>query len=385
MTPAAATCRRGSGPQGAAGSRTLWPAALAVLLGLVAGCGRTGTPRFEVNLEGRDPASVSPAQREAIEKTLTKLFGTPDQPKVPAGVPLDLPLLEAAAGPIGGDHQGRRRGLYRQHCVTCHGIAGDGAGPAAAMLTPYPRDFRRGTFKYTSTLSGAKPSRDDLLRVLMRGVAGTAMPSHALLPPEEIDALIEYVRYLSLRGQTEQYLLQLVVDEDERLPLDLTSVIDDGVLPIARQWAEAETLVVAPPPADFDTPEKLAASVALGAKLYAQPELQCVKCHGPDGNGEGEEKELYDDWNKPKKGINAQQTRQLAGRYTLPLQVLRPRNFREGVFRGGNGPNDLYWRIYVGIKGTPMPPAGPAPGSAGVLSPEDTWHVVNYIRSLGKK
>ena len=237
-------------------------------------------------------------------------------------------------------------------------------------------------FKYTRTLSGGKPCRDDLRLVIFRGAAGTAMPSHAILADKEIEALVEYVRYLSLRGQTEQYLLQTVVDEDERLPLDVDTVVKEGVQPLANQWTEAETLVVTPPPYRFDTPEKLAASVALGKTLYQRKESQCIRCHGLEGNGGGEEKDLLDEWNKPKKGVTPEQTRRLAGLYTLPLQTLRPRNFHEGVFHGGPRPQDLYWRIYVGIKGTPMPPAGPAKGSAGVLSAEEIWHVVNYIRSL---
>ena len=32
------------------------------------------------------------------------------------------------------------------------------------------------------------------------------MPSFALLPPDEIEALVEYVKYLSIRGQMETAL-----------------------------------------------------------------------------------------------------------------------------------------------------------------------------------
>jgi hypothetical protein len=45
----------------------------------------------------------------------------------------------------------------------------------------------------------------------------------------------------------------------------------------------------------------------------------------------------------------------------------------------------LYYRIHAGIKGTPMPAAGPSLGVKGVLTPEEIWHVVNYIRSLRGK
>ena len=35
-------------------------------------------------------------------------------------------------------------------------------------------------------------------------------------------------------------------------------------------------------------------SIAAGAKLYASKDAECVKCHGPEGRGDGEEGELYD-------------------------------------------------------------------------------------------
>ena len=271
--------------------------------------------------------------------------------------------------------------------MTCHGIAGDGAGPAAAMLDPYPRDYRNGVFKYTSTRSGAKPIRKDLQRTLFRGVAGTAMPSFAHLPPEQSEALLEYVKYLSIRGETELHLLQLVVDEQSYLPPDMPTVMEDGVLPAAASWLmpeeRAPELVVVPPPRPpVDRPEVLAASVAKGRELYLARDSQCVKCHGESGDGNGEEKELYDDWNKRKKGVTPEQTADLARLFKLPLQRLRPRDFRQGVFHGGAGPADLFLRICVGIKGTPMPAAGPAPGSQGALKPDEIWNVVDFVRSL---
>ena len=364
-----------------AGERALLWALLAV-----AGCGNP-PPQFALNLEGRRPESVSPVEREAVVKALKDLFGTPNEPKVPAGADRKAELLAQAAGPVGGDAAGNQRGLFRRHCVTCHGISGAGAGPTAAVLDPYPRDYRLGLFKYTSTRGGARPIGEDLHRTLLRGLPGTAMPSFLQLRSEEIAALVEYVKYLSLRGQTERYLLDLVVDGDEPLPLSMESVVEDGVAPLAGLWAEpdqrpTEWVVVPPPRPPIATPAQLADSVALGRARYAAKEVQCAKCHGADGSGPGERTELYDDWNKAKKGETPEQTAALAPRFTLPIQRLRPRDFRQGVFRGGSRPEDLYLRICVGIKGTPMPGTGAAPGVEAVLAPEEIWHLVHFIRSL---
>ena len=351
---------------------------------LAAGCAYQ-PPQFVLNTEGRDPAEISPTQCEAIEGTLEELFGTPDEPKVPPGVDLNLSLLKQAAGPVYSDVEGRQFGLYRQHCVTCHGVSGDGAGPTAALQNPYPRDFRNGVYKYTSTAGGAKPAWEDLDRIIRRGIAGTAMPSFDRLSDEEIDALVEYVQYLSLRGETELYLLSLVVDEDE-YPVDVDEVMEDAVLPMADYWAEAQQAVVVPPPRPtYATHEEKMASIGRGHDLYVSKQAQCVLCHGPEGRGDGEQAdELYDIWNQPKKGATPEQTKRLAQFFTLPIQRLRPRDFTEGIFRGGSRPEDIYWRAYCGIKGTPMPAGGPAPGSSGVLEPEEIWDVVNYVFSRAR-
>ena len=357
----------------------------ALLLAVLAlpGCVGRAPVAFRLNTEGRQPGEISRTQAEAIAGALETLFGTPDRPETPEDAQLDLDQLRRAAGPFYSDARGNRFGLFRQHCAGCHGITGDGAGPSAGLLDPYPRDFRRGTFKYTSTMSGAKPTRADLHRTLLSGVPGTAMPSFAELPQGECEALVEYVQYLAMRGEVELFLIGLVVDEDEYLPLDMMIVEEDGVLPVTEMWTGAKDMTVTPapePPAN--THELLAASVEEGRNLYLSKTTQCVKCHGPEGRGDGEETELYDDWNKAKKGITPEQTAAMAGRFRLPIQRLRARNFHEGVFRGGSRPKDQYWRIHVGIKGTPMPAAGPAPGMGGSLTPEEIWHVVHYVRWL---
>lgn len=361
---------------------------LALLLVSLLGCTRYRALEFRLNTEGRDSASISTAQRESMEEVLRDLFGTPDEPLVPQGVSLDLEKLRRASGPMMRDLTGVERGLYRKLCVVCHGISGDGAGPMAGLLNPYPRDFRQGIFKYTSTVAGAKPTFRDLEAMLQRGTPGTGMPSFKLLPNEDLDCLIEYVKYLSLRGETELGLLRLVVDENEPLPLDKYAVLDDIVLPSAEFWELPEqdpaTWVIVPQRPKLNKSE-LVAAIARGRQLYLQPRCQCVTCHGPEGRGDGEQTDLYDDWNKPKKGVTDQQTRELAQLYALPLQRLKARNFHHGLFHGGDQPEDIFLRIYVGIKGTPMPSAGAAPGIPGVLTNEEIWDLVFYILSLSHK
>ena len=106
--------------------------------------------------EKQESAEVSFEQKKDVADVLTALFGTPDAPVLPGGDStisdvIDINNLTLAAGPVGTDENGRVHGLFRQHCVHCHGISGDGKGPTALYLNPYPRDYRRGVFKFKST------------------------------------------------------------------------------------------------------------------------------------------------------------------------------------------------------------------------------------------
>ncbi len=125
------------------------------------------------------------------------LFGTPNEPRWPeelfegsdAEGLVDLEILRRAAGPVSSGKDGTHQGLFREHCVVCHALEGSGAGPASQFQDPYPRDFRHGVFKWKSTIRGAKPTKQDLLDLLTRGVPGTGMPSLLSAEPGRLGCL----------------------------------------------------------------------------------------------------------------------------------------------------------------------------------------------------
>ena len=143
----------------------------------LAGCWQT--PAFRPNTEGRDPAGIDASRARAIGEAMASLSARPTSPSSRPARACGSNLLRVAAGPTASDAEGMRCGLFRRHCVTCHGISGDGAGPSAAVLVPYPRDYRDGLFKYTSTAGGAKPVRADLER---HAAPRPARHRHAVLP-----------------------------------------------------------------------------------------------------------------------------------------------------------------------------------------------------------
>ena len=186
------------------------------------GCAREETPvAFEPNLvhamkyQIKDDIPTDQALRDANWIT-DKLFGTPDHPRLPEWVTEDEDLsslidqerLELAAGPVAEGH-----GLYRKHCAICHGITGDGRGVTAAVIRPYPRDYRMGIFKFKSTKRGSKPLREDIALQIRNGIAGTAMVKIKELSEDDVQALTDYVIYLSIRGELERSLIDDAVFE----------------------------------------------------------------------------------------------------------------------------------------------------------------------------
>ena len=84
--------------------------------------------------------------------------------------------------------------LYRARCAVCHGAEGRGDGPAGALLTPPPRDFTSGVYKFRSTPSGTLPTESDVFRTISRGLPGTAMPPFADLLSESAGLVRENER-----------------------------------------------------------------------------------------------------------------------------------------------------------------------------------------------
>ena len=64
---------------------------------------------------------------------------------------------------------------YERWCAGCHGVDGKGEGPGAATMMPRPRDFTTGRYQIRSTPSGALPTDQDLTRVILDGMPGTAI------------------------------------------------------------------------------------------------------------------------------------------------------------------------------------------------------------------
>ena len=189
----------------------------------------------------------------------------------------------------------------------------------------------------------------------------------------------------------------MLADTDEGQPLVDVNAKDPAVMQeqlayvtetvgqVVERWVLASEEVVDIPPRPSMNEEELTASINRGRDLFYGTIANCVKCHGDSALGDGQTND-YDEWAKefmqPNDPASAEPYVALG---LLPPRTIKPLNLRLGVYRGGQRPIDIFWRVRLGIEGTPMPAATlkqeDDPNSKG-LSENDIWDIVNYVQSL---
>lgn len=348
-----------------------------------------------------DPTTLPPAERGEYAKQLEALFGTPAHPKVAGFDPAALKaspddtLTESAiveALKLDEKHLTDGSRYFRQQCLHCHGMEGNGRGPTGPWVNPPPRDYRQGIFKYTSSAqdqNARKPRREDVRHVLDFGVEGTSMPSFNILSDYDREALVSYVIHLSIRGQVEymtmadQLALQaeskgaeggdrpkykMNLREDLKNPT-LKDAMQDNLALIAARWVEAQKpdkAIIPTPYPDVASDAKFLESAGRGGKIFLGAG-GCISCHQNFGR---ESNLVYDAWGT----------------------IIRGRNLYDGIYRGGRRPVDLYNRIHGGIEGAGMTAYKDLKNS---LNPQDLglnaeqlnaldplWDIVTFLRAL---
>lgn len=334
---------------------------------LFAGCSRAPEPAY---VASEATLKLPEIHQRQVRETVTRYFGTPLNPR------LRLPNEESSADGtsnlvdiIDPDQLAHGAAVYNRRCAGCHGITGDGNGEAAPYLVPKPRDYRAGTYKFTSTPYGAKPHRSDLIRVIRKGAKGTSMPAFPWLPDEDVQAVVDYVKMLSYRGELEADVTRIAeqdYDADEEID---SFEFTDSVTRIHNNWEQAAYQVMLPVTAQ---PKYTDETILAGRKAFLSK--GCSKCHGEDGRGQT-------DW-LSSEFIAAQESlpedKRQAINYDTWGEAAPAADITARMLHGGRRPIDVYRRIFTGINGTPMP----AFSQALAQEPETLWHLVHYVQSI---
>lgn len=209
--------------------------------------------------------------------------------------------------------------VYEKWCAECHGVDGRGDGPAAAHMLPRPRDFVQARYQVRTTANGELPTDDDLRAVLEFGMPGTAMPSWHNLSGAEREDVIAYLKTFSV-------------------------FFEDG----------------APDPMAFGSDTGGGDDVlASGQEVYER--LECWKCHGEAGRGNGQSAPTLEDWRE----------------YPIRAADLT----EPWMFNGGMGAEAIHARFLTGLDGTPMPAYSDAL-EGGVVTEEELWNLAHYVAAM---
>ena len=240
-----------------------------------------------------------------------------DAPDVGPHPPQPLKAMESHIGNVTG-HAKDAKIDYRRYCAGCHGDLGDGNGENAVWLDPKPRDFTIATFKCRSTLTGTLPTDQDLFNTIGRGLTNSNMPIWNTFTRQQRADLVAYIKTFSPRWDKEK------AGEPIKIPAEPAVTIE---------------------------------SISHGKALFTK--LECWKCHGPQGKGDGPSAATLTDSKD---------------------QPIRPYNFAAGKddsrFKCGSTNSDIYKIFITGVDGTPMP------SFADVIQPNDAWDLVHFLRTL---
>ncbi len=224
------------------------------------------------------------------------------------------PNMESHIGNLTG-HSKAGADLYYRYCWGCHGARGNGDGENAPYLNILPRNFVTAAFKCRSTPTGTLPLDQDIYNTLIRGINFTNMPSWVTLTAQNRADLVAFIKTFSARWVTEK-------------PGDPIQIPAEPALTVA--------------------------SIKHGGELFQK--LECWKCHGQEGRGDGPSASTLTDSND---------------------QPIRPYNFTsDNRSKCGRTNQDVYKIFMTGLDGTPMP------SFADVIKPEDAWDLVHFLRTL---
>jgi mono/diheme cytochrome c family protein len=235
---------------------------------------------------------------------------------------------------------------YNNYCMQCHGINGDGKGPAAQGMVPAPRNFKQGLFKFGSVALGELPTDEDLARIIRNGLNGTQMLPWDI-SDERLDSVIQYIKTFS---------------------------------PVWKEQKAGTPVEFKPDPWP---PELASKAIEQGRKVY-HGLAQCYSCH--PSYASLEEVNAYA---KELTGNGVDSLRENAHLSIIQGSSYNhsymPPDFTKHHLRTARTTEEIYKRLVVGVNGTTMPAWRGMLSLTGDAAEDEKnlWALAHYVQYLG--
>jgi len=236
---------------------------------------------------------------------------------------------------------------YNNYCMQCHGVAGDGLGPASQGMSPPPRNFKTGTFKFGTVALGELPTDADLKHIIRQGLNGTAMLPWDI-SEERLDAVVQYIKTFSPKWRTEV----------AGTPVEFT----------ADPWG----------------PQLASQAIEQGKKIY-HGLAQCYTCH--PSYASVPEISVYAKESTGQGVDSIRENPQFALIQGSSYEhSFMPPDFTRQHIRTSRTIDETYRRLVVGVNGTTMPAWRGMLSITGdkVEDEKNLWALAYYVQSLQK-
>lgn len=241
------------------------------------------------------------------------------------------------------------RQVYIDYCMACHGMTGEGNGPAAKGSVPPPRNFVQGIYKFGLSKDGGLPTDSDFARIIKHGLKGTGMLAWDI-SPQQIYAVTQYIKTFAPQ----------VWEKGDPSAVGKTVELSKDPWGIARATSAMER----------------------GKEVY-HVVASCQSCHMAYVSPK--------EFSEMNKKINGQtvtsfdpsnyELKQQDSEYFLhenKNQTVKnlPPDFTWHDIRSASTVDEIALRLCAGVYGTGMP------GWCGTVSDDDLWALSYYVKSL---
>lgn len=230
--------------------------------------------------------------------------------------------------------------IYKEYCMACHGVNGDGKGPAHKGMKVPPRDFTLGLFKFGKVTTGELPHDRHFYEILDKGLHGTAMLPWDLTEGQ-MDAVVQYIK---------TFAPKVWEGKDKKL--------GEEILPTKDPFGAAHR----------------SAAIQKGKEVY-HAVANCQSCHRGYIS--------LEEYSAINKKVNGDAIDELdEDFYAVKPQETEygylniPPDFTWDRVRSAVSVEDLYVRLAAGVGGTSMP------AWKDTITDEEIWAVAYYVRSL---
>jgi mono/diheme cytochrome c family protein len=240
------------------------------------------------------------------------------------------------------------RQVYIEYCMGCHGMSGEGNGPAAIGSVPPPRNFTQGLYKFGLVKDGGLPTDEDFKRIIQHGLNGTGMLKWDI-SDDQTYAVTQYIK---------TFAPQVWENKDQQAGVKIDFISDPFGL--ARKSFAIEH--------GKEVYHLVANCQSCHRAYLTQDELNSLSMKLNKTAAPEFDPSMYE--------LKIQESEYYLYQYKDRKVKFMPPDFTWNEVRSASDEKGIAERLCAGVTGSGMP------AWCGVVSNEDVWALAYYVKSL---